>query len=50
MRTIFKNIAASNILWYIITYRLIDGDGVHQNRVMLMTPIGNNIIIPVGVF
>mgnify|MGYP001466610280 CR=1 FL=1 len=28
----------------------LNGDGVHQNRIMLMTPTGNNNTIPVGVF
>ena len=27
-----------------------NGDGVHQNRLMLMTPTGNTISVPVGVF
>lgn len=28
----------------------IKGDGVHLNRIMLMTPTGNTIGIPVGFF
>ena len=31
-------------------YKINNGDGVHQNRIMLMTPTGNYISMPVGVF
>jgi len=39
-----------DLVYYNLLIKSNNGDGVHQNRIMLMTPTGNNNPIPVGVF